>query len=72
MIDENIRAQPPAREDAQPVAAPDALRVAVEALEKIKAVRVCRDSANIWTGADACRKIATEALAALQAEQGAK
>lgn len=52
--------------------APDALRVAVEALEKIKAVRVCKESANIWTGADACRKIATEALAALQAEQGAK
>lgn len=99
-----LRAQPQAREDAQPVAwlvgkgggailtraaawaagkrdqgvsvtplythpAPDALRVAVEALEKIKAVRVCKESANIWTGADACRKIATEALAALQAEQ---
>ncbi|HBV13398.1 MAG TPA: hypothetical protein DEB60_09780 [Brevundimonas sp.] len=46
----------PAREDA--------LRVAVEALEKIKAVRVCKESANIWTGADACRKIATAALAA--------
>ncbi len=52
--------------------APDALRAAVEALEKIKAVRVCKESANIWTGVDACRKIATKALAALQAEQGAK
>ncbi len=105
-----LRAQPSAREDAQPVAwrmvgpdggligmrsepyhsgfermmkadvgcvvqplyihpAPDALRLAVEALEKIRAVRVCKESANIWTGADACRKIANEALAALQAEQ---
>ncbi|GAA0768636.1 hypothetical protein [Brevundimonas olei] len=103
-----LRAQPPAREDAQPFMfayedvdkpgewrafrhqikradgsicpgrplythpAPDALRVAVEALEKIKAVRVCKESANIWTGADACRKIATEALAVLQDGQGAK
>lgn len=85
---EHLHAQPPAREDAQPVyalevvrdptvegakrfvgvthPAPDALRRAVEALEKIKAVRVCKESANIWTGADACRKIATEALATLQ------
>lgn len=95
-----LRAQPPAREDAQPVAcvscedrpasgnnpcascgrthpAPDALRVAVEALEAINHIRsemvgvpVDSEAANAWAMAlDAAADHARQALAALQAEQ---
>ncbi|WP_278070507.1 hypothetical protein [Brevundimonas sanguinis] len=84
-----LRAQPPAREDAQPVGivdgligrlntaelddgtplythpAPDALRVAVEALEEI--ADTDPDDGTSWF-----HERANQALAALQAEQGAK
>lgn len=100
-----LRAQPPAREDAQPFGywvthpvgenpvfirygsfvpaddrytvqplythpAPDALRVAVEALEKIK-VRAADDGTGSSVFPE-IRNIASKALATLQAEQGAK
>lgn len=38
------------------------LAVAREALEKVCAVRVCRESDNIWAGSDRCKKIALQAL----------
>lgn len=38
------------------------LAVAREALEKVCAVRVCRESDNIWAGSDRCKKIARQAL----------
>ncbi|MDM8352854.1 hypothetical protein [Brevundimonas diminuta] len=82
-----LHAQPPAREDAQPVdaswhytkdcPAPDALRVAVEALEAITDLSVNLrqggpDSSDLNDLSDALNTavdVAHEALAALQAEQ---
>lgn len=59
-------------EAATPAADADMVRIAVSGLERIKAYRVCKESANIWTGASACRAIADETLAALKSAAAPK
>ncbi|MES2173876.1 MAG: hypothetical protein V4523_08000 [Pseudomonadota bacterium] len=40
----------------------DTIADLIKALEAVKAVRVCKESDNIWAGADRARKIAEEAI----------
>lgn len=40
----------------------DTIAALIKALEAVKAVRVCKESDNIWAGANRARKIADEAI----------